>query len=83
MIGTKAEHKLGPLNREHGDLFLAQEETEDSWIGHWVTGFGFIGLKFPKETSRELTPEEVIKHHGSLIQIGSQPPMRIDIFNQL
>jgi hypothetical protein len=30
-----------------------------TYIGMWVTGFGFFDVRFPKETTRELTKEEI------------------------
>lgn len=58
MIGTKAYHILGEISSNVEDIFWASEETDDYWIGAWVTGLGFVSVCFPKETSRELTDQE-------------------------
>jgi hypothetical protein len=79
MMGTKAYHFLGDISRDEPGLFRAQGETEDSWLGSWVTGYGFMSVLFPKETSRELTKEEVEKYNKTFIQIGSQPPIKLKV----
>jgi hypothetical protein len=60
-MGTTAMHKLGDLSRDNPDYFIIDEEgehTEDYYVGSWVTGFGFVNVKFPKTTSRPVTDEE-------------------------
>lgn len=42
-----------------------------------MTGFGFIGVRFPKSTTRELTDEEKEKWHGRQIAIGGSPAFKI------
>ena len=44
-----------------------------------MTGFGFIKVEFPKETTRELTEEEIERYNKTSIQIGSQPPYKLNI----
>ncbi len=78
MIGTKAYHQLGELSRGE-DLFVAQYETDEYFIGMWITGFGYFNVCFPKETSRELTNEEVKEWSKKYIQIGSQPPVKLNL----
>lgn len=46
------------LSRDKPDLCLIGKESIDYYIGSWVTGFGFINVKFPKATTRELTAVE-------------------------
>jgi hypothetical protein len=46
------------ISRDDPDYFWVDEVDDDNYIGRWVTGFGFINVRFPKETSRELTDEE-------------------------
>lgn len=60
MMATKAIHKLGDISRGCCDLCLVFDckETEDNYVGNWVEGLGFIDVKFPKNTTRELTQEE-------------------------
>ena len=62
--GTKAFAKLGDISRDEEDFFCIDvneyttPEDDENYYGHWVTGFGFYNVRFPKETSRELTDEE-------------------------
>ncbi len=79
MMATTALHKLGDISRDEPDICHIQEEIDDYYIGSWVTGYGFIGVKFPKETTRELTPEEIDKYKQSTFQIGSQPAFILNI----
>lgn len=79
LMGTEAYHQLGDIGRDEADLFQAYGETEDYWIGAWITGYGFFNVCFPKETSRELTPEEIEHWVLARIKIGSQPAMKLHI----
>lgn len=91
-IGIKAIHLLGDLSRDfsykdinqelttHADIvenmFHANKETDECYIGAWHTGFGFFNVLFPKETSRSLTENELkicSEYYG---QINSQPPVK-------
>jgi hypothetical protein len=62
MMGTTAIHKLGDISRDEPDLCYIHEEDSDNYIGNWATGFGFIDVRFPKSTTRELTPEETARY---------------------
>jgi hypothetical protein len=79
LMGTKAFHQLGNISRDEYDLFSASGEKDDYWIGMWVTGFGLFNVLFPKETSRALTGEEIEKYNETYVQIGSQPPFKLNI----
>jgi len=79
MIATTAIHTMGDISRPKGDLCVVCEEDDEAYIGNWISGFGFINVRFPKDTTRELNPEEVEKYHGMGFQIGSNPPFQIDI----
>jgi hypothetical protein len=81
-MGTTAYHLLGEISREEEDLFYASRETDDYYIGHWITGFGFINVCFPKETSRPLTREEQEHYGKQYIQIGSSPPISLKDVNR-
>lgn len=74
MMGTKAIHKMGDISRDKPNLCIVFEETEEDYIGNWVCGFGFIEVKFPKETTRELTEDEINKYVGTCLAINSNPP---------
>jgi len=71
MWATKAIHLLGDISREDGDLCVVQKESGENYIGNWVTGYGFVEVKFPKETTRELTTEEIEKYDGMQLAIGN------------
>lgn len=73
MMATKAIHKLGDISSNIPDLCYVYEEHDDHYIGNWVTGYGFVHVKFPKETTRKLTQEEINKYSKKYIQIGNQP----------
>lgn len=59
MMATKAYHKLGDISRDHDDLCRVYDQDDENFYGMWVTGYGFFDVKFPKETTRELTKEEI------------------------
>jgi hypothetical protein len=79
MIGTTAIHLLGEISREKGDLCRLYGETDQYYVGTWVTGFGFFDVLFPKENTRELTPEEVTYWNARSVQIASQPPQKLKV----
>ena len=79
MMATKAFHQLGDISRDEPDLCYVRREREKDYIGSWVTGFGFIEVKFPKETTRELTEKEIEKYNSTYIQISNQPPIKLVI----
>ncbi len=79
MIATTAIHKLGDISREDGDLCRVTKETETDYLGMWVTGFGFFDVKFPKETTRDLTPEEVEKYNKKYVQLSSCMPQKLKV----
>lgn len=58
MWATTAIHKLGDISRDLGDFCEIWYEDDENWIGNWITGYGFVEVKFPKSTTRELAPEE-------------------------
>ena len=70
MMATKAIHLTGDISRDKPDLCVIFEEDDDNYIGNWVTGFGFINVKFPKNTTRDLTPEEVNEYHGAVVSLS-------------
>jgi hypothetical protein len=53
--GTDATHRLGDMPRSQGDFFAVTSETDDDYVGYWLTGFGFVEVHFPKPTTRELS----------------------------
>ena len=61
MMGTAAFHKLGDISRDEPDYFGYNDEDAENYYGAWLTGFGFVGVRFPKATSRPMTTEEAIR----------------------
>lgn len=51
-------------------------EDDDNWIGSWITGMGFFDVKFPKNVTRALTPEEIEEFKNTTFQLNSQPPYK-------
>lgn len=70
MMATRAIHKLGDLSREPANLALITGEEEHHWIGSWVEGYGYIGVRFPKTTTRPLTDAEIMLYDGHLVEVA-------------
>ena len=64
MMATKAFHQLGEISSSEPDICVVQKIEGENYIGNWVFGLGFFGVKFPIETTRDLTPEDVEKYNG-------------------
>lgn len=79
MMATKAMHKLGDISSDVPDLCYIQDEDEKNYIGSWVFGLGFCEVKFPKETTRDLTEVEIKRYNGSAVQIGSNDPIKLKV----
>lgn len=79
MMATKAIHKLGDISRDKEDICRINKETEKDYIGSWVTGFGFVEVKFPKDTTRKRTPNEIKKYNSFTYQIGSRAQYKLNI----
>lgn len=60
MMATKAHLTQAEISREDPDYCWIDGETENGdFLGSWVTGYGFIEVMFPKETTRPLTSTEL------------------------
>lgn len=79
MMATTAIHKIGDISRDEPHLCYIREEDEVNYIGEWVEGFGFVNVKFPKSTTRELTDEEYQEFNGKRLAIGSNVLGKIDL----
>ena len=79
MMATKAFHKLGDISSDVPDLCYIYGEDNDNYIGNWVTGLGFFDVKFPKDTTRPLTPEEIEKYNKLYVRINSQPARKLKV----
>jgi hypothetical protein len=51
-MGTEAYHQLGDLSRDEPEFFWVDSEDADNYYGAWLTGFGFVNVRFPKSTTR-------------------------------
>jgi len=59
MMGTRAFCVTGEdISREESCYCFITSETETDYYGRWVCGLGFINVRFPKWTTRELTESE-------------------------
>ena len=58
LMGTAAYHQLGDISRDDPDYFVFTREDADSYYGAWLTGFGFVNVRFPKSGTRPMTPAE-------------------------
>lgn len=72
MMATKATHNLGDISRDEPELCYIFEDSETDYIGRWATGFGFVNVKFPKETTRELTEHEMEEYRHVHIGISGR-----------
>lgn len=79
MMATKAIHQLGDISRKKPDLCVVHSEDGNNYIGNWVTGLGYINVKFPKKTTRELTDKEKDKWDGRRITLGNSPAFVIRV----
>lgn len=70
MMATKATHKIGDISRDEPDLAAIHGEEGDDYIGNWVSGFGFIDVRFPKATTRELTEAERERYAAGSVRLA-------------
>jgi hypothetical protein len=69
MMATTAIHMLGDISSDAPDLCSVHAETDTDYIGSWVCGLGFFNVKFPKATTRPLTPAERDYWNGRYVGI--------------
>lgn len=79
MMATTAHHKLGDISRDQPDLAYIDREDGDDFIGQWVTGAGYIEVRFPKTTTRELTAEERERFDGCELEMSGRIVGRIEL----
>lgn len=79
MMATTAIHMMGDISSNEPDLCHIVRESETDYYGMWITGIGFVDVRFPKETTRELTPEEIEKYNKMNIQISNQPVQKLKV----
>jgi hypothetical protein len=78
MMATRAMHKLGDISRDDPDLCIVDGEDGDDYIGVWVTGAGYIDVRFPKATTRELTEAERDHYRGRYFGVHDWAMSRIE-----
>lgn len=71
MMATRALHKAGDISRDAPDLCVCFGKRRGYYIGNWVTGLGFVDVKFPISTTRHLTRADKKRYNGKRIAIGS------------
>ena len=71
-MGKEAHHKLGDISRDEYDLIQVFEEDEDNCYGNWLTGYGYVDVRFPKTSVRPLTKKEIDKWEGTKHGISGQ-----------
>jgi hypothetical protein len=54
-------------------LCVLDSYDEENYYGSWVTGIGFFNVRFPKETTRSLTEEELKEIDDMNFRINDQP----------
>ena len=79
MMATKAFHKLGDISSDEPDLCHVYDQDGENYYGMWVTGFGFFDVRFPKETTRDLTNDEIKYYNSKRIQINNQPSVPLHV----
>lgn len=59
------------ISRDEPDFCVVYGEHADGCLkGRWVEGFGFVGVHFPRETTREITPDEQERYQALNLVIG-------------
>lgn len=66
-MATTAIHSAGDISRNPPDICQIFSKDTKNYIGNWVTGFGFVDVKFPKSTTRKLTKKDIKKYHGMML----------------
>lgn len=82
MWATRAFARQNGIGRVKGDICRIEREDRRNYYGSWVTGYGFINVRFPKTTTRELTQEEREFFHGKAVVIGSTVWPALDLETQ-
>jgi hypothetical protein len=58
MWATEAYHQIADISRSNGGWCSIHGEEKDCYRGHWITGYGYVDVVFPKKTTRKCTKEE-------------------------
>lgn len=67
---------MGDLSRSGASIdslciLQGYDAAADEYIGNWITGFGFMDVRYPADTVRELTDEEYHELDGKGYAINS------------
>ena len=59
------------ISRDKPDFCVVYGTHGDGCLkGRWLTGFGFVDVHFPRETTREITPDEQERYGSLNLAIG-------------
>lgn len=64
MMGTRAIAGRNDISRDAPDLCVIYGKKRGYYIGNWVTGLGFVGVRFPIATTRRLASAERRYYHN-------------------
>lgn len=81
IMATTAYHKTGNISRDKPDLAIVFSEDDDNLYGNWMFGYGFINVKFPKNTVKKLTENDIKKFNKISYGINNQILGKLDITN--
>jgi hypothetical protein len=70
MMATRAVHQLGDISRDEADLAVIYGADGDHYVGEWATGMGYVNVRFPKETTRELTDAEKAYYATKVLDVA-------------
>ena len=71
MMATKAfTFKEWDISSDTPDLAFIERQEGDNYIGYWIFGLGFSEVRFPVETTRHLTQEEIEKYNNTPVGMG-------------
>lgn len=79
MMATKAYHQLGEVSRDEPDICYVTKFQSGHYYGSWISGYGFVNVKFPLETTRELTEIERVYYRNCKYQLSDHEPVKLDI----
>lgn len=75
MMATKATWLSGSILHDISEseptLCCISGETATDYIGTWVFGAGYLGVCFPKSSTRPITAEDITLLDGTVLMSGS------------
>ncbi len=84
MMAMEATHQTGPLKKlddedNEPELCHVTRTVLDEYVGQFIEGMGFMGVRFPVKTTRRLTEEEFNKYHGRTMSINGGIGWTLDL----